>query len=162
MVNNAKNKTMKPVKKNILCVIGTRPEAIKMAPVVRALKACTNINCRVLVTAQHRQMLDQILKVFDIKPDIDLDIMRPNQALTALTARLLLKLEPILQAEKPDVVLAQGDTTTVMTIALACFYQQIPFGHIEAGLRTGDIADGSGRIVGTAEMGQAICAALLS
>lgn len=94
---------------------------------------------RVLATAQHRHMLDQVLKVFDIEPDIDLDIMRPNQALTTLTARLLLDLDDVLQSEKPDVVLAQGDTTTVMTVALACFYQQIPFGHVEAGLRTWDI-----------------------
>ena len=94
---------------------------------------------RVLATAQHRQMLDQVLNFFGIKPDIDLNIMRPNQALTTLTARLLLELDNVLQTEKPDVVLAQGDTTTVMTVALACFYHRIPFGHVEAGLRTWDI-----------------------
>lgn len=125
--------------KRILCVVGTRPEAIKMAPVILALKQSDWAVCRVLATAQHRQMLDQVFNVFDIVPDIDLDIMRQNQALTTLTARLLLDLDDVLLAEKPDCVLAQGDTTTVMTIALACFYHRIPFGHVEAGLRTGDI-----------------------
>lgn len=126
-------------KKKIICVVGTRPEAIKMAPVILALKTKPDFNVRVLATAQHRHMLDQVLKVFDIEPDIDLDIMRPNQALTTLTARLLLDLDDVLQAEKPDVVLAQGDTTTVMTVALTCFYHKIPFGHVEAGLRTWDM-----------------------
>ncbi len=125
----------------ILCAVGTRPEAIKMAPVILALKKNPDIECRVLATAQHRSLLDQVLRIFDIKPDIDLDIMRPNQALTTLTARLLLNLDDVLLAEKPDAVLAQGDTTTVMTVALACFYRKIPFGHVEAGLRTGDMAN---------------------
>ncbi|MBZ4202306.1 MAG: UDP-N-acetylglucosamine 2-epimerase (non-hydrolyzing) [Methylovulum sp.] len=125
--------------KKIVCVVGTRPEAIKMAPVILALKKESWIEVRVLATAQHRHMLDQVLSAFAIEPDIDLDIMQPNQALTALTARLLLHLDEVLQAEKPDVVLAQGDTTTVMTVALACFYHRISFGHVEAGLRTGDI-----------------------
>lgn len=124
-----------------LCVIGTRPEAIKMAPVVKALQASNRFTVRVLATAQHRHMLDQVLKVFDLQPDVDLDIMRPNQALTELTSRLLLKLDGVLRSEKPAVVLAQGDTTTVMTVALACFYHRIPFGHVEAGLRTGDMAN---------------------
>lgn len=110
-----------------------------MAPVVLALKRQPWADVRVLATAQHRQMLDQVLNFFDIAPDIDLNIMRPNQALTALTARLLLELDNVLVAEKPDVVLAQGDTTTVMTVALACFYHRIPFGHVEAGLRTWDL-----------------------
>jgi len=123
----------------LLCVVGTRPEAIKMAPVILALKQEPWAEVRVLATAQHRQMLDQVLNFFDIQPDIDLNIMRPNQALTALTARLLLELDEVLLAEKPDVVLAQGDTTTVMTVALACFYHRIPFGHVEAGLRTWDM-----------------------
>ncbi len=112
-----------------------------MAPVIRALKASEGTDCRVLATAQHRHMLDQVLNVFDIEPDIDLDIMRPNQALTTLTARLLLDMDDVLLSEKPDVVLAQGDTTTVMTIALACFYHRIPFGHVEAGLRTWDMTN---------------------
>jgi UDP-N-acetylglucosamine 2-epimerase (non-hydrolysing) len=126
-------------RKKILCVMGTRPEAIKMAPVILALRAESWANVRVLATAQHRHLLDQVMKVFDIEPDIDLDIMRPNQALTTLTARLLLDLDDVLLAEKPDAVLAQGDTTTVMTVALACFYHKIPFGHVEAGLRTWDM-----------------------
>lgn len=127
------------MKKKLLCVVGTRPEAIKMAPVILALKNEPWANVRVLATAQHRHMLDQVLNFFGIEPDIDLDIMRPNQALTTLTARLLLDLDDVLQAEKPDVVLVQGDTTTVMTVALACFYHRIPIGHVEAGLRTWDM-----------------------
>lgn len=125
--------------RKIICVVGTRPEAIKMAPVVLALKKVPDFDVRVLATAQHRHLLDQVMKVFDIEPDIDLNIMRPNQALTTLTARLLLDLDDVLLAEKPDAVLAQGDTTTVMTVALACFYHRIPFGHVEAGLRTWDM-----------------------
>jgi len=130
---------MSSSKKNILCVVGTRPEAIKMAPVILELRKQPWANVRVLATAQHRQMLDQVLSFFDIQPDIDLNIMRPNQALTELTARLLLELDAVLKAEKPDVVLVQGDTTTVMTVALACFYHRIPIGHVEAGLRTWDM-----------------------
>ena len=110
-----------------------------MAPVILALRAESWANVSVLATAQHRHMLDQVMTFFGIAPDIDLNIMRPNQALTTLTARLLLELEDVLKQEKPDVVLAQGDTTTVMTVALACFYHRIPFGHVEAGLRTWDI-----------------------
>ncbi|WP_313298978.1 non-hydrolyzing UDP-N-acetylglucosamine 2-epimerase [Diaphorobacter sp.] len=126
-------------KKKILCAIGTRPEAIKMAPVILALQKEPWADVRVLATAQHRQMLDQVNHFFGVTPDIDLDIMRPNQALTELTARLLLKLDEVLEAEKPDVVLVQGDTTTVMSVALACFYRRIPIGHVEAGLRTWDM-----------------------
>lgn len=129
------------IKKTVLSVIGTRPEAIKMAPVILALRNQLWAEVRVLATAQHRHMLDQVLDFFDIAPDIDLNIMRPNQALPTLTARLLLDFDDVLQAEKPDVVLAQGDTTTVMTVALACFYHKIPFGHVEAGLRTGDMGN---------------------
>lgn len=127
------------MKRKILCVAGTRPEAIKMAPIILALKREPKFDVRVLATAQHRHLLDQVMQVFDIEPDIDLDIMRPNQVLTTLTARLLLDLDDVLLAEKPDVVLAQGDTTTVMTVALACFYHKVPFGHVEAGLRTWDM-----------------------
>lgn len=126
-------------RKKILCVVGTRPEAIKMAPVILALKVESWVDVRVLATAQHRQMLDQVMSFFGIIPDIDLNIMQPNQALSTLTARLLLDLDDVLQKEKPDVVLAQGDTTTVMTVSLACFYHRIPFGHVEAGLRTWDM-----------------------
>ncbi|MDO9163386.1 MAG: UDP-N-acetylglucosamine 2-epimerase (non-hydrolyzing) [Methylococcaceae bacterium] len=125
--------------KKILCVVGTRPEAIKMAPVILALKKEPWANVRVLATAQHRHMLDQVLNFFNITPDIDLNIMRPNQALTTLTARLLLEMDDVLLSEKPDVVLVQGDTTTVMSVALACFYHRIAVGHVEAGLRTWDI-----------------------
>ena len=123
----------------VLCVVGTRPEAIKMAPVILALRQQPGIDCRVLATAQHRQMLDQVLDFFHITPDIDLDLMRPNQNLAELTSRLMSTLDGVLAEEAPDVVLAQGDTTTVMTVALACFYRRIPFGHVEAGLRTGDM-----------------------
>lgn len=127
------------MKVKILCVVGTRPEAIKMAPVILALKNESWAEVRVLATAQHRHMLDQVLSFFNIEPDIDLNIMQPNQSLMMLTARLLLDLDGVLQSEKPDVVLVQGDTTTVMTVALACFYHHIPIGHVEAGLRTWDM-----------------------
>lgn len=130
---------MQSESKNVLCVIGTRPEAIKMAPVILALQKESWANVSVLATAQHRHISDQINKHFGIVPDIDLDIMSPNQTLTALTARILFELDEVLQTEKPDVVLVQGDTTTVMTVALACFYHRIPIGHIEAGLRTWDM-----------------------
>ena len=110
-----------------------------MAPVILALQKEPWANVRILATAQHRHMLDQVNDFFGIAPDIDLNIMRPNQALTTLTARLLLELDDLLQAEKPDAVLVQGDTTTVMTVALACFYHRIPIGHVEAGLRTWDM-----------------------
>jgi UDP-N-acetylglucosamine 2-epimerase (non-hydrolysing) len=123
----------------IMCTVGTRPEAIKMAPVILALKQQPWAEVRVLATAQHRHMLDQVMTFFDIVPDIDLNIMKPNQTLTELTARLLLELDKVLLEEKPDVVLAQGDTTTVFAMALACFYRRIPFGHVEAGLRTWDM-----------------------
>jgi UDP-N-acetylglucosamine 2-epimerase (non-hydrolysing) len=125
--------------KKVLCVVGTRPEAIKMAPVILGLKKEPWFDVRVLATAQHRQMLDQVLNFFGITPDLDLNIMRPNQALTTLTARLLLELDNVLLTEKPDIVLVQGDTTTVMAVAMACFYHRIPIGHIEAGLRTWDM-----------------------
>ena len=133
-------KTMTSLTK-IFCVVGTRPEAIKMAPVILELRKNPTYHVRVLATAQHRQMLDQVLSAFGIVPDIDLDIMRPNQSLTTLTGRLLLGLDEVLLSEKPDAVLAQGDTTTVMTMAMACFYHRIPFGHVEAGLRTGDMSN---------------------
>ena len=110
-----------------------------MAPVILALKAEPWAEVRVLATGQHRQMLDQVLNFFGVAPDVDLNVMRPNQALAALTARLLMALDDALVAEKPDIVLAQGDTTTVMALALACFYRGLPIGHVEAGLRTGDL-----------------------
>ncbi len=127
------------MKKNVLCIIGTRPEAIKMAPVIQALHACSNIDCKVLITAQHRDLLDQVLTIFKIEADYDFDIMQQNQSLSELTSRLFDKFEDLFQHYKPDVVLAQGDTTTVMVASIASFYQKIPFGHVEAGLRTGDL-----------------------
>ncbi len=126
-------------KKRILVAIGTRPEAIKMAPVVLALHQQEWADVRVMATAQHRQMLDQVLETFSIRPHIDLDMMRPNQTLPELTARLIVKLDVVLETEKPDVVLVQGDTTTVLAVALASFYRRVPVGHVEAGLRTGDM-----------------------
>ena len=123
----------------VLVAVGTRPEAVKMAPVVHALRAARRCDVRVLATAQHRQLLDQIHAFFGIVPDRDLDLMRPDQTLADLTARMLAALDPVLADERPALVLAQGDTTTVMVTALACFYRKIPFGHVEAGLRTGDV-----------------------
>jgi UDP-N-acetylglucosamine 2-epimerase (non-hydrolysing) len=124
----------------VLSVFGTRPEAIKMAPVVLALAAADDIDARVCVTGQHRQMLDQVLGLFDIKPDYDLDVMLQGQDLFDVTARSLLGLRNVLRKDRPDLVLVQGDTTTCFAAALAAFYEQIPVGHIEAGLRTGDLA----------------------
>jgi UDP-N-acetylglucosamine 2-epimerase (non-hydrolysing) len=120
----------------ILSVFGTRPEAIKMAPVVRELESCSDVDSRVVVTAQHREMLDQVMETFNIKPDYDLEIMRQGQDLFDVTTAVLNGLKGILQSERPDMVLVQGDTTTTFTGALAAFYCQIPVGHIEAGLRT--------------------------
>lgn len=120
----------------ILSIFGTRPEAVKMAPVVRQLVATPGIESLVCVTAQHRQMLDQVLQLFKITPDVDLDIMLPNQTLAELTANLFTRLDPILREIHPDWVLIQGDTTTVMATALLAYYHQIKIGHVEAGLRT--------------------------
>ena len=123
--------------KKILLVFGTRPEAIKMAPLVKALQKDTeHFETRVCVTAQHRQMLDQVLEVFGITPEYDLNIMAPNQDLYDLTAKVLLGLREVLKDFRPDTVLVHGDTTTSMAASLAAFYMQIPVGHVEAGLRT--------------------------
>lgn len=123
--------------KKILLVFGTRPEAIKMAPLVKALqKDTTHFETRVCVTAQHRQMLDQVLEVFGITPDYDLNIMAPNQDLFDITSRVLTGLRDVLKEFRPDTVLVHGDTTTSMAASLAAFYLQIPVGHVEAGLRT--------------------------
>lgn len=127
-------------RQHILCVIGTRPEAIKMAPVVLELqKRPEHFQTTVLATAQHREMLDQVLDIFAIRPDIDLDLMTHNQTLTAITCRVLGSLEDFFKRHRVDVLLAQGDTTTAMASAVACFYHRIPFGHVEAGLRTGNL-----------------------
>lgn len=122
----------------ICFVFGTRPEAIKLCPLIRELRSRTEFTVRICVTAQHRGMLDQVLEAFEITPDYDLDLMLPGQTLSKLTARILEALEPVLRAEQPDMVFVQGDTTTTMAAALAAFYARIPVGHVEAGLRTGD------------------------
>ena len=123
----------------VLSVFGTRPEAIKMAPVVKALSAADDMESVVCVTAQHRDMLDQVLGIFHITPDEDLDLMKPGQSLHALTARVLVGMQGVLERHQPDVVLVHGDTTTTLATTLAAFYAQIPVGHVEAGLRTGDM-----------------------
>ena len=127
----------KPAK--ILVVFGTRPEAIKLFPVVAALKADARFDCRVCVSAQHRGMLDQVLEIAGIVPDHDLDLMRPDQSLDALTAALLVELGRVMDAERPDRVIVQGDTATAMAGALAAYYRKIPVDHVEAGLRSGNI-----------------------
>ncbi|MCS7011436.1 MAG: UDP-N-acetylglucosamine 2-epimerase (non-hydrolyzing) [Anaerolineales bacterium] len=122
----------------VLSVFGTRPEAIKMAPVVRRLAQTPGVESLVCVTAQHRQMLDQVLQLFEIKPDFDLNLMQPDQALAELTAAVFTHLDPVIRQTKPDWILAQGDTTTVMATSLLAYYHRVRFGHVEAGLRTGD------------------------
>ncbi|GAB2662510.1 non-hydrolyzing UDP-N-acetylglucosamine 2-epimerase [Arenimonas aestuarii] len=125
--------------KRVMVVFGTRPEAIKMAPVVSALKARSDIDTLVAVTAQHRQMLDQVLELFDLKPDDDLDVMAPGQALPDLFGRILTGMTGVLEARRPDLVLVHGDTSTTLATAMAAFYAKVPVGHVEAGLRTGDL-----------------------
>ncbi len=120
----------------VMSVFGTRPEAIKMCPLVLELCRHPEIDSRVCLTGQHREMLDQVINIFDIKVDLDLDIMKPKQTLTTITTSVLEKMEKVLLDEKPDIVLVHGDTSTSFVVALAAFYQQIPVGHIEAGLRT--------------------------
>ena len=124
---------------NILVAFGTRPEAIKLFPVIHALKRKAEFNVVVCVTAQHRQMLDQVLEVADIVPDLDLDLMRPNQSLPQITSRILKDFDDVLQDVAPDRVMVQGDTTTAMAAALSSCYRKIPVDHVEAGLRSGDI-----------------------
>ena len=125
--------------KKILVVFGTRPEAIKMCPLVNELKSRKNIVTKVCVTGQHRQMLDQVLEIFNVIPDYDLSIMKDKQTLFDITTNILNRIKEVLDAEKPDVVLVHGDTSTTFVTALACFYLQIPVGHVEAGLRTYNI-----------------------
>ena len=120
----------------VAVIVGTRPEAIKMAPVYLALKDDTRVEAVLLATAQHRQMLDQVLSVFDIRPDIDLDLMRPNQTLAEVTANVVTGVQKALAEIRPDAALVHGDTTTCMASALAAFYERVPVGHVEAGLRT--------------------------
>jgi len=125
--------------KKILCVFGTRPEAIKMAPLVKALEADSRFTSKVCVTAQHREMLDQVLELFEITPDYDLDLMKHKQTLNQVTSGILINIKPILEDFKPDIVLVHGDTATTFATSLAAYYEQIAVGHVEAGLRTGNI-----------------------
>ncbi len=124
---------------NVLLVFGTRPEAIKMCPLVNELKLNTEFNVKVCVTAQHREMLDQVLNLFNIEPDYDLNVMKHGQTLSELTTNILNGLEAVLDDAKPDLVLVHGDTSTTFSSSLAAFYKQIPVGHVEAGLRTGNL-----------------------
>jgi UDP-N-acetylglucosamine 2-epimerase (non-hydrolysing) len=126
-------------KTRIICVIGTRPEAIKMAPVILRLKQETWTDVTVVATAQHRELVDEVLSLFRIVPDVDLDLMRPGQALIELTTNCLTTLDATVEKHSPSMVIAQGDTTTVMTTAMVCFYRHIPFLHVEAGLRSFDL-----------------------
>lgn len=126
------------MKKRIMCVFGTRPEAVKLAPVVHALSRSQHLEPVVVLTAQHREMLDQMLKWFNITPDQDLNLMKHGQTLAELTARVVTGIDEVLQQQKPDMLLVQGDTVTVMAASLAAFYQKVPVGHVEAGLRTED------------------------
>lgn len=123
----------------VLTIFGTRPEAIKMAPLALRLAEDSRFESRVCVTAQHRQMLDQVLDLFRLTPDYDLDLMKPGQSLSELTGRILTGVEGVLQSFRPDIVLVHGDTSTTMAASLAAYYQQIPVGHVEAGLRTGNL-----------------------
>lgn len=125
--------------KKVAIVFGTRPEAIKVAPLIHLLKETPNIECSIVVTGQHKEMLDQVLEVFSIVPDLNLSVMRENQTLSGLTARLLDGIDAYLNQSKPDFIFAQGDTTTAFVASLVSFYHKIPFGHIEAGLRTHDL-----------------------
>jgi UDP-N-acetylglucosamine 2-epimerase (non-hydrolysing) len=126
-------------KKKILCIFGTRPEAIKMCPLVRELKKREETETFVCVTGQHREMLDGVLRVFDVYPDFDLSVMRERQTLSSLTSLILCGVDKILDSTRPDIVLVHGDTVTAFASALAAFYKKIPVGHVEAGLRSGDI-----------------------
>ena len=122
----------------VLSVFGTRPEAIKMAPLLKAMQASRKLESKVAVSAQHREMLDQVLQLFDIRPDYDLNLMRPGQSLSDITGAVLTGLHAILEQEQPDLLLVHGDTTTTFAGALAAYYHRIPVGHVEAGLRSGD------------------------
>ena len=138
----------------VLTVFGTRPEAIKMAPLVHKLAADDRFEAKVCVTAQHREMLDQVLELFEITPDYDLNLMKPGQDLTGITCGILQGLKPVLEEFKPDYVLVHGDTATTLSTTLAAYYQQIKVGHVEAGLRTGNIyspwpEEGNRKLTGT-------------
>jgi UDP-N-acetylglucosamine 2-epimerase (non-hydrolysing) len=128
-----------PTMRNIVIFMGTRPEAVKLAPVVAALRATDDFRCTVVATGQHKEMFRQVADTFGFRVDADLDVMRPNQTLAGLSARLMDGLDSWLESARPDMALVQGDTTTVLMASLACFYRRIPIGHVEAGLRTGNI-----------------------
>src|SRR6266852_8670894 len=133
---------MRPVTataRNIVVFMGTRPEAVKLAPVVAALRGTNDFRCTVVATGQHKEMFRQVAETFGFAVDADLDVMRPNQTLAGLTARLMDGIDGWLGSAQPDMALVQGDTTTVLVASLACFYRRIPIGHVEAGLRTGNI-----------------------
>ena len=123
----------------VMSVFGTRPEAIKMAPLVKKLQEDPYFESVLCVTAQHREMLDQVLELFQLRPDYDLNLMKPNQTLSMITAGVLTGIDEVLEKEKPDIVLVHGDTSTTFSAALAAFYHKIPVGHVEAGLRTYDM-----------------------
>src|SRR2546430_545751 len=125
-------------RRSVLVFMGTRPEAIKLAPVVAALRRTAELGCTVVATGQHREMFQQVADQFGFSVDADLELMRPNQTLAGLTARLMDGIDGWLETAHPDMALVQGDTTTVMVAALACFYRRIPIGHVEAGVRTGN------------------------
>jgi UDP-N-acetylglucosamine 2-epimerase (non-hydrolysing) len=127
--------------KRVVTVLGTRPEAIKLAPVHARLRADRELDARLVVTGQHREIADEVLRAFDLAPDADLDLMRPGQSLGALTGRALAQLEPLLDDLRPDMLVVQGDTTTAFAASLASFYARVPVAHVEAGLRTGDLAN---------------------
>src|SRR5438477_6346643 len=126
-------------RRNVLVFMGTRPEAIKLAPVVAALRRTAELGCTVVATGQHKEMFQQVADQFGFTVNADLDVMRPNQTLAGLTARLMEGIDGWLDSAPPDMALVEGDTTTVLVAALACFYRRIPVGHVEAGLRTGNI-----------------------
>ena len=137
-IGSNKIKSAFMTKKRVMCVFGTRPEAIKLAPVVHALKRSKELEPIVVLTAQHREMLDQMMRWFEIEPDFDMDIMKHGQSLSELSARVLTGTDEILQKVRPDLLLVQGDTNTVMSAALAAHFHKVPVGHVEAGLRTSD------------------------
>jgi UDP-N-acetylglucosamine 2-epimerase (non-hydrolysing) len=125
--------------RNILVFMGTRPEAVKLVPVVAALRSTADFRCTVVATGQHKEMFHQVAETFGMSVDADLDVMRPNQSLAGLTTRLMDGVDAWLGSSRPDMALVQGDTTTVLAAALVCFYRRIPIGHVEAGLRTDNI-----------------------
>src|SRR5712672_3672946 len=130
---------MLTTRRSILVFMGTRPEAVKLAPVVSALRRTDDFRCTVVATGQHKEMFRQVAETFGFAVDADLDVMRPDQTLAGLTARLMDSIDGWLGSAQPDMALVQGDTTTVLVASLACFYRRIPIGHVEAGLRTGNI-----------------------